>query len=153
MAPLLNIARETGSIVSSTEVDFGFEGLLDGQSGSSACGCVVDLDSGIGVVCNPVIKVDGVRRVSLSTAVWCGVTDVACISAIDCASSDNTGNNESKDGMLLTKEGKSFTEFSTVEEERVAFLLYHMSITPEAIIIMLLMTNIISIILGDNLKG
>ena len=44
---LFNISRETGSIVSSIEVDLGFEGLLYGPSGSPACGCVVDLDSGM----------------------------------------------------------------------------------------------------------
>ena len=76
----MNISRGTGSIVSSTEVDLCFEGLLDGPSVSPACGCVVDLDSGIVVLCNPVIEVDGVRRVSLSTAAWCGVADVDWIS-------------------------------------------------------------------------
>ena len=48
VAALLNISRETGLIVSSTEVDLGFKGLLDGPSGSPACGYVVDVDSGIG---------------------------------------------------------------------------------------------------------
>ena len=95
VAALLNISGETGSIVPSTEVYFGFDGLVNGPSGSPACGCVVDLDSGIGVVCNPVIEVDGLRRVSLSTAAYCRVTDVACGSAVDCASLDNMGNNES----------------------------------------------------------
>ena len=100
MAALLNISRKTGSIVSSIEVDLGFDGLLDGPSGSPACGCIVDLDSVIGVICNPVIEVDGARRVSLSTAAWCGVADVACGSAVDCANSENRGNNGSKDGVL-----------------------------------------------------
>ena len=130
VAALLNISRETGSNVSSTEVDLGFEGLLDGPPGSPACGCLMDLDSGIGVVCNPVIEVDGGRRVSLSTAAWCGVADVVCGSAVDCASSDNMGNNESKDGVLPVREATSFTRFPTVEEERVTLLLYHMSINP-----------------------
>ena len=107
MAALLNISREKGSIVSSTEVDLGFEGLLGGPSGSPAFGCVVDLDSSIGVVCNPVIELDGVRRVSLSTAPRCGVADVDSGSAIDCASSDNMCNNEFKDGVLPAKEGIS----------------------------------------------
>ena len=39
--------------------------------------------------------------------------------AVDCASLDNMGNNESKDGVLPAKEGTSFTKFPTVEEERV----------------------------------
>ena len=43
-------------------------------------------------------------------------------------SSDNMGNNESKDGALPAKEGISLTKFPMVEEERVAFLLYHMNI-------------------------
>ena len=123
--------------------------LLDGPSGSPACDCVVDLGIGIGIVCNPVIEVDGLRRVSLSTAAWCGVADVDCGSAIDCASSDNMGNNESKDGLLPAKEGTSFTKFPTVEERGAVFLSYHISITPEAIIT----TNITRIILGDKLKG
>ena len=63
VAALLNISRETGSIVFSIEVDLGFEGLLDGPSGSPAYGFVVGLDSSIGVNCNPVIEVDGARRV------------------------------------------------------------------------------------------
>ena len=117
VAALLNISRETGSIVSFTKVDLGFAGLLDGPSASPACGCVVDVDSGIGVVCNPVIEVDGVRRVSLSTAAWCGVADVDCIAAIYCASADNMGNNESKDGVLPAKEGIGFTQSPTVEEK------------------------------------
>ena len=118
---LLNISRETGSIVSSTEVDLGFDGLLDGPSGSPACGCVVDVYSGIGVVCNPVIEVDGVRKVSLSTATWYGVTGVACGSTIDCASSDNMGNNESKDGVLQAKEGTSFTKFPNSGRRKSSF--------------------------------
>ena len=109
VAALLNISRETGSIVPSAEVYFGFDGLVNGPSGSPACGCVVDLDSGIGVVCNPAIEVDGIRRVSLSTAACYGVADVACGSAVDCASLDNMGNSESKDGVLPAKEGTSFT--------------------------------------------
>ena len=113
----------------------------------------MDLDSGIWVVCNPVIEVDGVRRVSLSTAAWCGVADVVCGSAVDCASSDNMGNNESNGGVLPAREGTSFTKFPTVEEERVTFLLYYMSINPKAIINMPITTNVISIILGDKLKG
>ena len=117
----------------STEVYFGFDGLVNDPSGSPACGCVVDLDSGIGFVCNPVIEVDGVRRVSLSTAACCGVADVACGSVVDCASSDNMDNNESKDGVLPAKEGTSFTKFQTVEEERVTFLLCHMSYSPKAL--------------------
>ena len=55
---LLNISRKTSSIEPSTEVDLGFEGLLDGPSGRPLCGCVVDLYSGIGVVCNSIIEVD-----------------------------------------------------------------------------------------------
>ena len=63
------------------------------------------------------------------------------------------GNNESNDGVLPAKEGTGFTKFPTVEEERVTFLLYHMSTSPKAIINMPITTNEISIILGDKLKG
>ena len=69
------------------------------------------------------------------------------------ASLDNMGNNESKDGVWSAKEGTSLTKFPTVEEERVAFLLYHMSIIPRGIIHMPITTNRINIILGDKLKG
>ena len=79
--------------------------------------------------------------------------DVDCGSAIDCVSFDNMGNNESKDGLLPAKEGISFTKFPTVEKEGVTFLLYHMTITPEAIINMPITTNITRIILGEKLKG
>ena len=71
MAALLNISRETDSTVLSTEVDLGFEGMLDGPSANPACGCVVDLDSGIGVACNPVIEVDGVGRVFVNSSLMC----------------------------------------------------------------------------------
>ena len=49
------------------------------------------------------------------------------------ASSDNMGNNETKDGILSAKEGTSSTKFPTVEEEKVAFLLYYMNMIPSAI--------------------
>ena len=62
------------------------------------------------------------------------------------------GNNESKDGLLPAKEEINFDKFPTVEKE-VAFLLYHMSTTPEAIINMPITTNITRIILGGKLKG
>ena len=153
VAALLNISRETGSMVPSTEVYFGLDGLVNDPSGSPACGCVVDLDSGIGFVCNPGIEVDGVTRVNLSTAACCGVADVACGSVIDCASSDNMGNTESKDGVLPAKEGTSFTKSLTIEDERVPFLLYHMSTSSKAIINMPITTYVINIILGDKLKG
>ena len=58
---------------------------------------------------------------------------VICELVLEDASSDNMGNNKSKDGVLPTKEGTSLTKFPTVEEERVAFLLYHMNIIPRAI--------------------
>ena len=61
-------------------------------------------------------------------------------------------NNESKDGVLPAKEGKSLIKFLTVEDERVALLLYHMSITHKAIINMPITTNRINKILGDKLK-
>ena len=76
VATLLNISRETGLAVPSTqhirEVDLGFEGLLDGLPASSVCGCALDLGSGIWDVCMSIIIVVGeigaVGRVSLSTA-------------------------------------------------------------------------------------
>ena len=69
------------------------------------------------------------------------------------ASLNNIGNNESKDGILPAKEGTSLTKFPIVEEERVAFPLYHMNIIHRAIISMPITTNIINMILGDKLKG
>ena len=50
--------------------------------------------------------------------------------------SDNMGNNESSKGVSPAKEGRSLIKFPIVEEERVAFPMYHMNITPRAITLM-----------------
>ena len=78
---------------------------------------------------------------------------MVCELGLEDASLDNMGNSESKDGVLPAKEGTSLTKFPTVEEERVAFLLYHMSIIPRAVIHMPITIKRINIILGDRLKG
>ena len=66
------ISPETSLTVPSTEVDLGFEGLLDGLPGSLVCDCAGDLGSGIGDVCISLIvvvgEVGGIGRASLSTA-------------------------------------------------------------------------------------
>ena len=69
------------------------------------------------------------------------------------ASLDNIGNNESNDGILLAKEGTSLTRFPMVEEERTAFLLYHMYIIPRAITHMPTVTKRAKMSLGERLKG
>ena len=78
---------------------------------------------------------------------------MVCNLVLEEASSDNMGNNESKDGALLAKEGTSLTKFCIVEEERVAFLLYLMNIIPRATTHMPTITNRAKMILGDRLKG
>ena len=60
---------------------------------------------------------------------------------------------KSKDGVLPAMEGTSLTKFSIVEEERVAFLLYHMNIIPRAIIPMPPIINRAKMNLGERLKG
>ena len=69
------------------------------------------------------------------------------------ASSNNMGNKEFSVGTLSLKEGRSLTKFSTVEDIRVAFLLYHMNITSRAITHMPTDTNKAKISVGDNEMG
>ena len=124
VAALFNISRETDLNVPLTEVDLGFEGLLDGLPESAVGDCAVDLGSGIGDVCISIIvvagEVGGVGRVSLSTASWFGVTEVDCGPVTECVSSDNMGNNESRDGVLPDKEGITFTKFPAVAKEGIS---------------------------------
>ena len=97
--------------------------------------------------CSPGVNIGGVRKVTLSAVAQCeAAVGVVCDLVLEEASLDNMGNNESKDGVLPAKEGKSLTKFPTVEEERVAFLLYHMSIIPRAITHMPTITNIVKMI-------
>ena len=154
VAALLNISRETGSMVSPSEVYFDLWALLVGPPRHLADGCAVDVDGDEGVACSLGFNVGGVRKVSLSAAAWCeAAVGVVCDLVIEDASSDYMGNNESKDGVLPAKEGTSLTKFPIVEEERVAFLLYHMTIIPRVITHMPTITNRVKMILGDRLKG
>ena len=66
------------------------------------------------------------------------------------ASLDNMGNNESNDGVLTAKEGTSLIKFPMVEEERVAFPLYHMNIIPREITHMPTVTNNAKMSLGET---
>ena len=63
------------------------------------------------------------------------------------------GNKEFSVGTFSFKEGTSLTKFPTVEDVRVAFLLYHMNITPMAITHMPTDTNKTKMSLGDNKNG
>ena len=78
---------------------------------------------------------------------------MVCDLVLEDASLDNMGNNKSNDGVMSAKEGTGLTKFPIVEEERVAFLLYHMSIIPRAITPMPTTTNSVKMILRDRLKG
>ena len=69
------------------------------------------------------------------------------------ASSDNMGNKEFSVGTLSLREGTSLTKFPTVEDEREAFLFYHMNNIPRAIIHMPTDTNKAKISVGDNKNG
>ena len=112
-------------------MQFGLLVLLDGPSSGLEDGYSVDVVGDVGVVYSPDVSVDGLRIVSLSAATWCELVDVVCELVLEDASSDNMGNNEFKDEVLPIKEGTSLTKFPRVKEERVAFVLYHMNITPE----------------------
>ena len=154
VAALLNISRETGSVVSPSKVYFDLWALLVGPPISIADGCVVEWDGDEGVACSLGFKIGGVRKVSLSAAAWCEpAVGVVCDLALEDVSLDNMGNNESKDGVLPAKEQTNLIKFPIVEEERVASLLYHMGIIPRAITHMSIMTNRVKMILGDRLKG
>ena len=73
---------------------------------------------------------------------------MVCDLVLEDVSLDNVGNSKSKDGVLPAREGTSLTKFPTVEDERVAFLLYHMSTIFRAITHMPSTTNRVKIILG-----
>ena len=122
VAALLNISRETGSVVSPSEVYFDLWALLVGPPISLPDGCAVDVDDDEGVACSLGFDIGGVRKVTLSAAASCeAAVGMVCDLVIEDASSDYMGNNESKDGVLPAKEGTSLTKFPIVEEERVVF--------------------------------
>ena len=56
-------------------------------------------------------------------------------------------------GTFSFKEGTSLTKFSTVEDVRESFLLYHMNIIPMAITHMSADTNKAKMSVGDNENG
>ena len=69
------------------------------------------------------------------------------------ASSNNMGNKESNEGVSSTREGTSLIKFPIVEEERVAFLLYHMNIIPRSITHVPTVINRAKMTLGESVKG
>ena len=89
-----------------------------------------------------------------SSSVVCGrvetVVGVIIDSFLEDASSDNMGNKEFSLGTLTLREGTSLTKFSTVEDVREAFLLYHMNITLRTTTHIPTNTNKAKMSLSDN---
>ena len=77
----------------------------------------MDVDGDKGAACSLGFIIGDVR--SLSDAIRCeAAVGVVCDLVLEDASSDNMGNNESKDGVLPTKEETSLTKgliFSLIE--------------------------------------
>ena len=67
--------------------------------------------------------------------------------------SDNMGNKEFRLGFFSVKDGINLLKFSTVDEVRAVFLLYHMKSIPKAIKHMPVIISKAQISLGDNVKG
>ena len=84
---------------------------------------------------------------------WETVTGETTSSLCEGVSSDNMGSKEFSVGIFSFKEGTNFIKFSTVEEVREVFLLYHMKIIPMAITHMPVTINKARMSLGDNENG
>ena len=67
--------------------------------------------------------------------------------------SDKMGDKEFRDGFFSVKDGISLLKFSTVDEVRAVFLLYHMKSIPKTIKHMPVTINKAKFSLGDNEKG
>ena len=149
LVALLNISKDTGSVVTSFGICVGPSSTWMGLS-------IVFVEGVEAVICSHGTGTGG--RIS-SSGVVCGSMETAVgviivlFLFLEDVSSDNMGNKEFSVGTLLFKKGTSLIKFPTVEDVREAFLLYHMNIIPRAITHTPMDTNIAKINVGDIERG
>ena len=151
VAASLNILSVMGSLVSPGTF-FWCRFLIVSPLAKCTDHGVAEVDGSEGVVCNLGTSI-GEETNALDMVSHRVVVVVALFLVLGEASSDNMGNNESSEGVSPAKDGRCLTKFPIVEEERVAFPLYHMNIATRAIIPMPTVINRAKISFGEREKG